>query len=154
MVQAKSWNTATKLLLSASTFAFLTASAAYAQTEAQAGSAPETVIVTGTRVQGMPAEDSAQPITVVSPAALENAVASTDLTQALGTLVPSYNAQQSGADTAEFTKSAALRGLSPNDTLVLVNGMRRHYTANLHVDGGDFASGSSGPDISLIPEAA
>ena len=35
-----------------------------------------------------------------------------------------------------------------------MNGKRRHYTGNLHVDGGNFASGSSGADISLIPEAA
>ena len=37
---------------------------------------------------------------------------------------------------------------------MLVNGKRRHYTGNLHVDGGNLPSGSSGADISLIPEAA
>ncbi len=44
--------------------------------------------------------------------------------------------------------------MSPNDTLVLVNGHRRHYSGNLHVDSGDYTSGSSAPDISLIPQAA
>ena len=63
-------------------------------------------------------------------------------------------AQQFANDTADFSLSAALRGLSPNDTLVLVNGKRRHYSANLHVDGGGFASGSSSADLSLIPRAA
>jgi iron complex outermembrane receptor protein len=114
----------------------------------------ETVIVTGTRVQGMTAADSAAPITVLGTDALQHGVGTTDLRQALGDTVPSFAAQQFANDTAAFSLSAALRGLSPNDTLVLVNGKRRHYSANLHVDGGGFASGSSSADLSLIPEAA
>src|ERR1700760_290982 len=121
---------------------------------AQQNNSQETVIVTGTRVQGMTAADSAAPITVLGSDALTKGTGSTDLRQALGQTVPSFTAQQIGFDTAALTLSAALRGLSPNDTLVLVNGKRRHYTGNLHVDGGNFASGSSGADISLIPEAA
>src|SRR6202789_1404642 len=112
------------------------------------------VIVTGTRVQGMTAADSAAPITVLGTDALTKGSGTTDLRQALGQIVPSFTAQQFGGDTANLTLSAALRGLSPNDTLVLVNGKRRHYTGNLQVDGGSFTSGSSAADISLIPEAA
>ena len=107
------------------------------------GAGNETVIVTGTRVQGMTAADSAAPITVLGTDALTKGTGSTDLRQALGQTVPSFTAQQFGGDTANLTLSAALRGLSPNDTLVLVNGKRRHYTGNLHVDAGDFAAGSS-----------
>jgi iron complex outermembrane receptor protein len=114
----------------------------------------ETVIVTGTRVQGMTAADSAAPVTVLGTDALTHGTGSADLRQALGQTIPSFTAQQFGNDTANLTLSAALRGLSPNDTLVLVNGHRRHYTGNLHVDGGDFTSGSSAPDISLVPEAS
>jgi len=121
---------------------------------ALAQSDAEQVVVTGTRVSGMTAADSAEPVTVVDTAALTQGTGSTDLRQSLGQIVPSFSAQQYANDTAEFSLSAALRGLSPNDTLVLVNGHRRHYTGNLHVDGGNFASGSSSPDISLIPEAA
>jgi iron complex outermembrane receptor protein len=120
----------------------------------QADQSAETVIVTGTRVQGMTAADSAAPITVLGTDALTHGTGSADLRQALGQTIPSFTAQQFGNDTANLTLSAALRGLSPNDTLVLINGKRRHYTGNLHVDGGDFTSGSSAPDISLIPEAA
>jgi len=101
----------------------------------------ETVIVTGTRVQGMTAADSAAPITVLGTDALTKGTGSTDLRQALGATVPSFTAQQFGGDTANLTLSAALRGLSPNDTLVLINGHRRHYTGNLHVDAGGFAAG-------------
>ena len=141
------------LLLGSSVAAFaLTTAPVLAQNNN--GQGQETVIVTGTRVQGMTAADSAAPITVLGGDALTKGTGSTDLRQALGQTIPSFTAQQIGFDTAALTLSAALRGLSPNDTLVLVNGKRRHYTGNLHVDGGDFAAGSSSADISLIPEAS
>src|ERR1700743_2886970 len=121
---------------------------------AQESYSQETVIVTGTRVQGMTAADSAAPITVLGTDALQHGTGSADLRQALGQTVPSFTAQQFGSDTANLTLSASLRGLSPNDTLVLINGHRRHYTGNLHVDSGGFAAGSSAADLSLIPEGA
>src|ERR1700741_1304836 len=121
---------------------------------AQQNGGQETVIVTGTRVQGMTAADSAAPITVLGTDALTKGTGSTDLRQALGQTIPSFTAQQFGGDTANLTLSAALRGLSPNDTLVLINGKRRHYTGNLHVDAGGFAAGSSSADLSLIPSGA
>ena len=130
---------------------------AMAAGSAFAQSAPneaETVIVTGTRVQGMTAANSAAPIQVLGSDALVHGTGSPDLRQQLGQSIPSFTAQQVGFDTADLTLSAALRGLSPNDTLVLINGHRRHYTGNLHVDSGNFASGSAAPDISLIPSAS
>src|ERR1700728_2134150 len=146
------FNLRNSLLVGASVAAFaLTAGPAFAQSASQEA---ETVIVTGTRVQGMTAADSAAPIQVLGTDALTHGTGSTDLRQQLGQTVPSFTAQQFGGDTANLTLSAALRALSPNDTLVLVNGKRRHYTGNLHVDGGGFAAGSSGADLSLIPSAA
>ncbi len=87
--------------------------------------------------------------------ALSHGTGSTDLRQQLGQTVPSFTAQQFGSDTANLTLSAALRGLSPNDTLVLVNGHRRHYSAQ-------FACGwrrlrfaaARPPTFRLIPSAA
>ena len=107
--------------VSASAFAMI-AAPALAQS---AASEAETVIVTGTRVQGMTAADSAAPIQVLGTDALTHGTGSTDLRQQLGQSVPSFTAQQYGADTANLTLSAALRALSPNDTLVLVNGKRQ-----------------------------
>ena len=142
------------LLVGSSIAAFaLTAGTAFAQ-QANQGNAAETVIVTGTRVQGMTAADSAAPITVLGTDALSHGTGSTDLRQQLGQTGPSVTAQQFGGDTANLTLSAALRGLSPNDTLVLVNGHRRHYSGNLHVDAGGFAAGSSSADLSLIPSGS
>ncbi|HEY2009175.1 MAG TPA: TonB-dependent receptor [Rhizomicrobium sp.] len=142
------------LLLGGSVIVFAALAApGYAQNAASA-SETEQVIVTGSRVQGMTAADSAEPVTVVDTTALSQGVGTTDLRQALGTIIPSFTAQQYANDTAEFSLSAALRGLSPNDTLVLVDGHRRHQKANLSVDGGNFSSGSAAPDISLIPQGA
>jgi len=114
------------------------------------GSSVEEVIVTGTRTIGVKAIDSAAPIQVVGAGALTK-VGQPDLVQALSQNLPSFNAQQYGADTAALTLQAALRGISPNDTLVLVNGKRRHTTANLSVDAGTPFSGSATTDLSFIP---
>src|ERR1700759_906921 len=140
------------LLLGSSVAAFaLGLTPAMAQSN---GGSQETVIVTGTRVRGMTAADSAAPITVLGSDALTHGTGTTDLRQALGAAVPSFTAQQFGGSFSNLTLSAALRGLSPNDTLILVNGHRRHYSGVLHFYAGGFDSGSSSPDLSLIPEAS
>src|SRR5579872_392500 len=98
------------LLFGSSVAAFaLASSSVIAQQSGGAGT--ETVIVTGTRVQGMTAADSAAPIQVLGTDALQHGTGSTDLRQHLGSTVPSFTAQQFGGDTANLTLSAALRGL-------------------------------------------
>ena len=134
------------LLLGASfaTLAILTAPALSQETEA--------VIVTGTRVTGMTAADSSAPITVIGSDALAH-VGQPNLIQALSQITPSFSAEAEGGDTGALTLSARLRGLSPNDTLVLVNGKRRHSTANLHVLSGQY-QGAATSDLDLIPVAS
>jgi iron complex outermembrane recepter protein len=112
----------------------------------------ESVIVTGTRVSGLTAEDSAAPITVLGSDTLSH-VGEPDLIQSLAQNIPSFNAEAHGGDTGALTLSARLRGLSPNDTLVLVDGKRRHGSANLHVDAGQF-QGAATTDLDLIPLAS
>lgn len=99
--------------------------------------ATDEIIVTGTRVVGTTAAESSAPIKVLDAATLSR-VGQPNLNQVLTQLVPSFNAQAFGGDTANLTLSARLRGLSPNHTLVLVNGKRRHGTANLAVLGGPY----------------
>ena len=135
------------------TLAMLTLSA-QAQSANTSGSGEETVIVTGTRVQGMTAADSAAPVVVLGTDALKQGTGSVDLRDDLAQMVPSFTAQQRGGDLGNNTLSAALRGLSPNDTLVLVNGHRRHGTANIQVSANGFTGGSASPDLSLIPQSA
>jgi iron complex outermembrane receptor protein len=112
----------------------------------------EAVIVTGTRRSGLKAVDSASPIQVLDSGSLER-TGQPDLIQALAQNMPSFTAQAFGGDTANLTLSARLRGLSPNDTLVLVNGKRRHTTANLAVLAGPFQGGAA-TDLNFIPVAA
>lgn len=115
--------------------------------------AGQDIIVTGTRVTGMRAADSAAPVQVVGTQAFQS-VGQQDLTQVLAQTLPSLNFQSFGGDTANLTLTAALRGLSPNDTLVLVNGKRRHFTANLAVLSGSPYSGAATTDLSFIPTNA
>ena len=146
-------NIKTSLLAGASAVSLaLMAVPAWAQSAGNSSS--ETVIVTGTRVQGMTAADSAAPVMVLGSDALKQGTGSTDLRSAVAQVVPSFTAQQRGGDLGNMTLSAALRGLSPNDTLVLVNGHRRHGTANIQVSANGFTGGGASPDISLIPQNA
>ncbi|MGZ6038716.1 MAG: TonB-dependent receptor plug domain-containing protein, partial [Phenylobacterium sp.] len=109
-----------KLFVGASLIVLSTLTATTAMA-ADATSSVDELIVTGTRATGMKAADSPAPIQVLGSTALKQ-VAQTDLMQAIAQNLPSFNAQGFGGDAANLTLSAALRGLNPNDTLVLVNG--------------------------------
>ena len=110
------------------------------------------IIVTGTRVAGLRAVDSPAPIQVLGAPALAR-VGSPGLIQALALSAPSFNAQAIGGDMANETLSARLRGLSPNHVLVLINGKRRHGTANLAILSSVFQGGAAA-DLNMIPVAA
>jgi iron complex outermembrane receptor protein len=110
------------------------------------------IIVTGTRLTGLRAADSPAPVEVLDSATLQR-TGEPNLIQALAQNVPSFNAQGFGGNTANLTLSTQLRGLSPNDALVLINGKRRHGTGNLSVNSSPFQGGASA-DLSFIPLAA
>jgi len=128
------------------------APAAAAVTVAADATELDQVIVTGTRVTGLRAVDSPAPIQVLDSSALQR-VGQSDLIQAIAQNVPSFNAQAFGGDAANLTLSAKLRGLSPNHALVLINGKRRHGTANLAVLSGAFQGGATA-DLNFIPLGA
>jgi iron complex outermembrane receptor protein len=65
---------------------------------------------------------------------------SPDMIQSLAQNLPQIQAQGFGSDLAALSPAMKLRGLSPNHTLILVNGKRRHGTANLNVSGGPSAA--------------
>ena len=109
---------------------------------------PADVIVTGTRTTGMKAADSPAPIQILANDALKR-TGSPDLIQSLAQNLPSVQAQSFGSDLQAHNLQLKLRGLSPNHTLILVNGKRRHGTANVSVAGGPYG-GSAAPDISFI----
>nr|WP_246091465.1 TonB-dependent receptor [Swingsia samuiensis] len=117
------------------------------KTEVSGGS--ESVIVTGTREFGKKARDSISPIDVVSNKQITSTGQPT-LRDALSLLLPSLTIPTSGFDAGALTDTIALRGLNPNETLILVDGKRRHTTANIYADPGP-SQGSTPVDIDMIP---
>jgi iron complex outermembrane recepter protein len=78
-----------------------------------------------------------------------------DMDDLLRNLVPSYNVQRLPiSDAASITRPATLRGLPPDNTLILVNGKRWHRGAVIAELGGSLAAGSQGPDLASIPAIA
>ena len=133
----------------------LQARPALADNEASPDATPQAdtlneIIVTGSRQTGIKAADSAAPIQVVSAATLKTSGAP-DLMSALAQTVPSLQMQAFGFDMAELSLQARLRGLSPNHVLVLINGKRRHTTANLAIDSGSPFQGGANVDLNFIP---
>lgn len=77
-----------------------------------------------------------------------------DLTSALNMAAPSFNYnKQSGADGADHVDLGTLRGLGPDQTLVLINGKRRHQTAFVALFGSR-GRGNSGADLNAFPQSA
>jgi iron complex outermembrane receptor protein len=142
-------------LIAAATALALGAPAVQAQTASTDTSTEgglEEVIVTGTRQAGVSAAESPAPIQIISSEELVSS-GKPDIMSALSNLVPSFVMQAFGSDMENQTIQAKLRGLSPNHVLILINGKRRHTTANLAVDQSPF-EGGAGADLSFIPLAA
>ena len=108
------------------------------------------VIVTGTRTTSLEAAESPAPVQILSAQAIQAASGNPSLIATLSQIVPSLTAQAFGGDMANQTLQAKMRGLSPNQTLVLVDGKRRHTTNNLAVLGGPY-QGGAGVDLNFIP---
>ena len=131
-----------------------TPAAVWAQEEVEA-SADEsaTIIVTGTRRTDRTVADSPVPVDVISGDALTD-TGYTETNKVLNQLVPSFNfPQPSITDGTDALRPATLRGLSPDQTLVLVNGKRRHTSALLNING-SVGRGSAAVDLNTIPPLA
>ena len=111
------------------------------------------VIVTGTRASDRTVSSSLTPIDVVSAKVLQQ-TGTTDLPTALARIIPSLNfPRPAAADTADTQRPAQLRGLSPDQVLVLVNGKRWHPGAIL-LNNGVIGRGSQSVDLNTIPLSA
>jgi iron complex outermembrane receptor protein len=112
------------------------------------------VVVVGTRWLGRSAADAPVPIDQVSLDVTLHRAGQFELGQVLHSMAPSFNSnRQVGADGADHIDSAALRGLGPDQTLVLVNGKRQHSVALVNVYGSR-ARGNTGTDLNTIPALA
>ncbi|QQX56405.1 TonB-dependent receptor plug domain-containing protein [Pseudomonas chlororaphis] len=129
------------------------AGAAQATEDSDTSARLDTVIVTGTRAQERTASASLSPIDVITGESLRSS-GSSELATVLAKLIPSINfPRPSLVDGAELTRPAQLRGLSPDQVLVLVNGKRRHTSAFVNL-GGAVGRGSAPADLNAIPLSA
>lgn len=130
-------------------------SPAFAQSAPESESARtlDTLIVTGTRVSDRTVAESASPIDIITPETLA-ATGTGELATALARALPSLNfPRPSLTDGTDSVRPAQLRGLAPDQTLVLVNGKRRHTSAIVNVNGTQ-GRGSSPVDLNAIPISA
>jgi len=112
-----------------------------------------TIIVTGTRASNRTESEALTPIDVV-PATVLQQTGTTELATALARVIPSLTfPRPAAADTADSQRPAQLRGLSPDQVLVLVDGKRWHPGAII-LTNGVLGRGSQAVDLNTIPLAA
>src|SRR5947208_13744285 len=110
------------------------------------------IVVVGARTSRT-AVETPVPVDVITSQEVQE-TGHTEVNQILATLAPSFNAShQTIADGSDHINPASLRGLGPDQVLVLVNGKRRHSSALVHVNG-TFGRGTVGVDLNAIPAAA
>lgn len=111
-------------------------------------------VVVGSRARHTAAEQLAVPVDIFTSEDLTKQ-GSTETGQILQSLAPSINfPHQSVTDATDIVRPFTLRGLSPDQTLVLVNGWRRHQTALVNTFAYGMGAGSSGADLNAIPSSA
>ena len=111
-------------------------------------------VVVGSRARHTASEELAVPVDVFTREEMQQQ-GTTETSQILQQLAPSVNfPRQSVTDANDIVRPFTLRGLSPDQTLVLVNGWRRHQTALVNTFPYGMAFGSSGVDLNAIPGGA
>lgn len=129
-------------------------SGAYAQ-ESGANSLVEEVVVLGSRsAKPRSAADSPVPVDVIGAEEFTALGNGADITDNLSSLVPSYTATPATGDGSAFIRPTSLRGMSPDQTLILVNGKRRHRSSLVQFFAPAAGNGSHGVDVGMIPSIA
>lgn len=114
----------------------------------------EEIKVVGTRNENRTALQTPVPVDVLPMATLTQQVGQLDINQILQFSIPSFNAnKQSGSDGSDHVDPATLRGMGPDQTLVLVNGKRRHQSSLVNIYG-TRGRGNTGSDMNALPTTA
>ncbi|MBW8201765.1 TonB-dependent receptor domain-containing protein [Flagellimonas abyssi] len=117
----------------------------------QAGLELENVVVVGSRNANRTSTDSPVPVDVLDVTELVQSAPQVTVTEILNYAAPSFTSNpQTISDGTDHIAPAALRGLGPDQVLVLINGKRRHKTGLVNVNG-TFGRGSVGTDMTTIP---
>jgi iron complex outermembrane receptor protein len=128
------------------------AAPAFAQTAPQDDATTvDEVVVTGTRTVGRTRLDTIAPVDVISGEVLTRQGTGTELATALAATAPSINFPRPAiSDGSDHVRPATLRGLAPDQTLVLINGQRGHVSALVNVNG-NLGRGAAAFDLNTIP---
>lgn len=128
---------------------------AVAQDTSQSSAADDQITVIGSRnSRPRSASDSPVPVDVISGEDFNALGNSADLTDNLRILVPSYTATPATGDGSAFIRPTSLRGMAPDQTLILVNGKRRHRSALVQFFAPAAGNGAHGVDVGMIPGIA
>ncbi|GAA4800661.1 TonB-dependent receptor [Litoribaculum gwangyangense] len=120
----------------------------------KAGVALDEVVLIGSRNPSRTAIDTPVPVDVIDISELTSAGPQVNLNQILNFVAPSFTSNtQTISDGTDHIDPASLRGLGPDQVLVLINGKRRHNSSLVNVNG-TFGRGSVGTDLNAIPSGA
>ncbi len=118
------------------------------------GEALDEVLLVGSRSPKRTSTDTAVPVDVLDVSSIASSTGKVEVNDILQYAAPSFNAsKQSGSDGADHIVPASLRGLGPDQTLVLINGKRRHQSSLVNIFG-TRGRGNSGTDLNAIPASA
>lgn len=113
----------------------------------------EVNVITGTRLTDRTVLNSAVPVDVLTPAEIQQ-TGQIETNQVIQMLAPSFNfPRPTISDGTDHVRPSTLRGLGPDQVLVLINGKRRHTSALVNVNG-TVGRGSTGVDLNAIPSSA
>jgi len=114
------------------------------------------ILVIGSRRSDDPrsSSDTPVPVDILKADDLANIGGAVDLTDSLKSLVPSYTATPLTGDGSAFVRTTSLRGLSPDQTLLLVNGKRRHRSSLVQFAAPSLGQGAHAADVGMIPSIA
>jgi iron complex outermembrane receptor protein len=114
----------------------------------------DTILLVGSRSPKRTATDTPVAIDVIDVGAVSTQSGKIEINELLQYAAPSFNAnKQSGSDGADHIDPATLRGLGPDQTLVLINGKRRHQSSLINIFG-TRGRGNTGTDLNTIPAAS
>jgi iron complex outermembrane recepter protein len=147
------------ILFAAASAATLLATGAMAQSKpitaaaAPAAASVDELVVTGSRAEPRSRLETLAPVDVVTAQTLQKR-GSTELASALAATVPSLDfPRPSNTDGTDSVRPLTLRGQGPDQTLVLINGVRAHTSALVNING-SVGRGSAAVDLNTIPEIA
>ncbi|VAV94479.1 TonB-dependent receptor [hydrothermal vent metagenome] len=113
------------------------------------------IVTIGTRsAKPRSVSDSPVPVDVIASDDFNRMGNTADITDSLKTLIPSYNATPATGDGSAFVRPTSLRGTASDQTLILVNGKRRHRSALVQFFAPATGNGAHAPDVAMIPGIA